>query len=87
MCHVLDFSDRIDRMSHTLDVTDLLLSKLQIVEMNRKDIQDILYLLAGFEVRDGDEPPPSGSPGSTSSWLTIGGGGAPSQQPGRDPGA
>jgi hypothetical protein len=56
MCHVLDFSDRIDRMPHTLDVTDLLLSKLQIVEMNRKDLQDILYLLAGFEVRDGDEP-------------------------------
>lgn len=56
MCHVLDFSDRIDRMPHTLDVTDLLLTKLQIVEMNRKDVQDILYLLAGFEVRDGDEP-------------------------------
>lgn len=56
MCHVLDFSDRIDRMPHTLDVTDLLLSKLQIVEMNRKDIQDILYLLAGFVVRDGDPP-------------------------------
>jgi hypothetical protein len=56
MCHVLDFSDRIDRLPHTLDVTDLLLSKLQIVEMNRKDIQDILYLLAGFEVRDGDDP-------------------------------
>jgi hypothetical protein len=56
MCHVLDFSDRIDRMPDTLDVTDLLLSKLQIVEMNRKDIQDILYLLAGFEVQDGDEP-------------------------------
>jgi hypothetical protein len=56
MCHVLDFSDRIERMPHTLDVTDLLLSKLQIVEMNRKDIQDILYLLAGFEVRAGDQP-------------------------------
>lgn len=56
MCHVLDFSDRIERMPHTLDVTDLLLSKLQIVETNRKDVQDILYLLAGFEVRDGDEP-------------------------------
>jgi hypothetical protein len=56
MCHVLDFADRIDRMPHTLDVTDLLLSKLQIVEMNRKDLQDILYLLAAFELRDGDPP-------------------------------
>ncbi len=39
MCHVLEFRDRIDRMPHTLDVTDLLLSKLQIVELNRKDVR------------------------------------------------
>jgi hypothetical protein len=56
MCHVLDFGDRIDRLAHTLDVADLLLSKLQIIELNLKDIQDIVYLLAGFEVREGDEP-------------------------------
>jgi hypothetical protein len=56
MCHELDFKQRIDRMPHTLDVTDLLLSKLQVVEQNEKDVQDILYLLAAFEVRDGDTP-------------------------------
>ncbi|MGA9160293.1 MAG: hypothetical protein WB297_05445 [Actinomycetota bacterium] len=56
MCHVLDFSDRIDRMRDTLDVTDLLLSKLQIVELNQKDVHDLFHLLAGFEVRPGDEP-------------------------------
>lgn len=56
MCHVLEFKDRIDRMPHTIDVTDLLLSKLQIVELNRKDVHDILHLLSGFEVREGDEP-------------------------------
>jgi len=56
MCHVLEFRDRIDRMPHTLDVTDLLLSKLQIVELNRKDVHDLLHLLSAFEVRDGDEP-------------------------------
>ena len=55
MCHVLDFRDRIDRMPHTLDVTDLLLTKLQIVELNRKDVHDIVHLLSAFEVRDGDE--------------------------------
>jgi hypothetical protein len=55
MCHVLDFSDRIERMPHTLDVTDLLLSKLQIVELNRKDVHDLLHLLSAFEVREGDE--------------------------------
>lgn len=56
MCHVLDFKDRIDRMPYTLDVADLLLTKLQIVELNRKDVHDVLHLLSGFEVKEGDEP-------------------------------
>lgn len=56
MCHVLDFRDRIERMPFTLDATDLLLSKLQIVEINEKDLQDAIYLLAGFPVGHGDEP-------------------------------
>jgi hypothetical protein len=56
MCHVLEFKDRIDRMPYTLDVTDLLLTKLQVVEQNEKDVQDILYLLAAYEVREGDAP-------------------------------
>jgi hypothetical protein len=55
MCHVLDFKDRIDRMPVTLDVTDLLLSKLQVVQQNEKDVQDIVYLLSCYEVREGDE--------------------------------
>jgi hypothetical protein len=56
MCHVLQFKDRIARMPFTLDVTDLLLTKLQVVEQNEKDVQDIVYLLAAYEVREGDEP-------------------------------
>lgn len=56
MCHVLDFRDRLDRMPLTLDVTDLLLTKLQIVELNEKDAADALQLLAAYPVRDGDEP-------------------------------
>lgn len=56
MCHVLPFKDRINRMPATLDVTDLLLSKLQVVEQNEKDVHDIVYLLAAFPVREGDEP-------------------------------
>jgi hypothetical protein len=55
MCHELVFKDRIDRMPYTLDVTDLLLTKLQVVEQNEKDVQDICYLLAGFEVAPGDQ--------------------------------
>jgi hypothetical protein len=56
MCHVLDFRDRLDRMPLTLDVTDLLLTKLQIVELNEKDAADVLQLLAAYAARPGDEP-------------------------------
>jgi hypothetical protein len=56
MCHVLEFKDRIGRMPVTLDVTDLLLSKLQVVEQNEKDVQDAVYLLSAHEVREGDTP-------------------------------
>jgi hypothetical protein len=56
MCHVLTFADRIERMPYTLDVADLLLSKLQVVEQNEKDVHDIVYLLSAFDVREGDEP-------------------------------
>jgi hypothetical protein len=43
-------------MPLTLDLTDLLLSKLQIVELNEKDAQDVLYLCSAHPVADGDEP-------------------------------
>ena len=56
MCHVLEFADRIDRLPDTLDVPDLLLSKLQIVELNHKDVHDLLHLFSAFEARPGDEP-------------------------------
>jgi hypothetical protein len=56
MCHVLDFKDRIERMPVTLDVADLLLTKLQIIELNEKDVHDVLYLLSAYAVSAGDEP-------------------------------
>jgi hypothetical protein len=56
MCHVLDFGARIGRMPCTLDVTDLLLSKLQVVQQTEKDVHDIVYLLAAHEIRHADEP-------------------------------
>ena len=55
MCHVLDFRERIEAYPYTLPPTDLLLSKLQIVEINEKDIQDAVYLLAAFPIRDDEE--------------------------------
>jgi len=56
MCHTVEFAGRLRRMPVTLDLTDLLLTKLQIVELNEKDAQDVLYLCSAYSVRDGDEP-------------------------------
>src|SRR5580692_13144289 len=50
MCHVLDFRPSFDSASPTLDPADLLLSKLQIVELNEKDAHDIFHLLSGVPV-------------------------------------
>lgn len=56
MCHVLEFKHRLQRLPYTLDVADLLLSKLQVVAQNEKDVHDIVYLLAAYEARPGDAP-------------------------------
>jgi hypothetical protein len=46
MCHTLDFRPSFSRLPMTVDVVDLLLSKLQIVELNEKDARDIVQLLS-----------------------------------------
>jgi hypothetical protein len=56
MCHTVEFKERLGRMPVTLDLCDLLLTKLQIVELNEKDARDVLYLCSAYPVRDGDEP-------------------------------
>jgi hypothetical protein len=50
MCHTLDFRPSFGSVSATLDPADLLLSKLQIVELNAKDAHDIFHLLSGVRV-------------------------------------
>ena len=56
MCHALNFRSRIERMPYTLDLADLLLSKLQIFELNDKDAQDVAYLLSAYPIGESDEP-------------------------------
>jgi hypothetical protein len=46
MCHTLDFRPSFRKLPYTVDVVDLLLSKLQIVELNEKDARDIVQLLS-----------------------------------------
>ena len=54
MCHTLDFRPSFRNSSLTLDPADLLLSKLQIIELNAKDVHDITHLLAGIPVGTAD---------------------------------
>jgi hypothetical protein len=56
MCHTVVFKGRLGRMPVTLDVSDLLLTKLQIVQLNEKDAQDVLYLASAYPLKAGDEP-------------------------------
>ncbi|HEY8042756.1 MAG TPA: hypothetical protein VIF35_00705 [Streptosporangiaceae bacterium] len=56
MCHTLDFRPAFGRLPLTVDSVDVLLSKLQIVELNEKDARDIFHLLAGLPVGEGAPP-------------------------------
>jgi hypothetical protein len=53
MCHTLDFRPSFGRLPITVDAIDVLLSKLQIVELNEKDAHDIVHLLSGLPVDGG----------------------------------
>src|SRR6202140_4962157 len=57
MSHVIDLRGRLDHEGPCASPSDLLLSKLQIYEMNRKDLVDLVALLLDHPVegRGGDE--------------------------------
>ena len=50
MCHTFEFTDRLDLDGPTLPLAELLLSKLQIAHINRKDILDALALLSEYRL-------------------------------------
>jgi len=56
MCHTLDLRPSFGALPVTIDAVDLLLSKLQIIELNEKDARDILQLLSGVPVGEGATP-------------------------------
>jgi hypothetical protein len=59
MCHRIDFAGRLERSSPTLPVADLLLSKLQVVKLNKKDLLDAMILLAEHPLAEDDGAPDS----------------------------
>ncbi len=54
MCHKIPLEDRLTFDPVTIPLAELLLSKAQIVELNRKDALDITSLLFNNEAGDGD---------------------------------
>lgn len=56
MCHVLDLKGRLDHDRPTISLADLFLQKIQIVEINEKDVKDIFILLIEHELSEKEEP-------------------------------
>jgi hypothetical protein len=54
MCHEFDFRDRLELAERTLSPADLLLTKLQVVEINKKDILDSVVLVLDNPLADGN---------------------------------
>ena len=54
MCHVISF-DRLDADSPTVPLAELLVTKLQIVRMNEKDLKDIVAIVLEHPVGESDD--------------------------------
>ncbi|MGH2861744.1 MAG: hypothetical protein ACRDLT_09620 [Solirubrobacteraceae bacterium] len=54
MCHEIPLSERLEAGEKTVPLAELLLTKLQIVQLNEKDIRDTVLLLHGHEVAEHD---------------------------------
>lgn len=54
MCHEIPFGERLDPDPLTVPLAELLLTKLQIVQLNEKDVRDTLALLHDHPVGEGD---------------------------------
>jgi hypothetical protein len=54
MCHQIPLNDRLDGEQLTVPLAELLLTKLQIIELNEKDVRDTVLLLHGHPVDEHD---------------------------------
>lgn len=54
MCHSLSLGERLDADRPTISVADLLLTKLQVVELTEKDLSDLRALLGAHELAEED---------------------------------
>lgn len=54
MSHTIDFKNRLEMDSPTIPLAELLLEKMQIVQINEKDIKDAIVILLGHEIMGDD---------------------------------
>jgi hypothetical protein len=77
MCHEIPLSDRLRVQDRTVPLAELLLTKLQIIELNEKDVRDALLLVHGHPVADEDGEAINGAriaelcAGDWGLWRTI----------------
>ena len=55
MCHEIPLGKRLDVETQTVPLAELMLTKLQIVEVNEKDIRDTVLLFHGHPIADHDD--------------------------------
>jgi len=55
MAHTFNFKDRLALDDRTLPLSDLLMTKLQIVQLNEKDVRDIFCLLIDHDLSEDDQ--------------------------------
>jgi hypothetical protein len=55
MCHEIPLGDRLGVEDGTVPLAELLLTKLQIIEVNEKDIRDMVLLFHGHPIADHDD--------------------------------
>ena len=72
MCHAIPLAPRLTLEANTVPLAELLLTKLQIVKLNEKDVRDIVRLLTACDIGARTERPRSARPGSRSSAAAIG---------------
>lgn len=61
MCHVIDFEGRLEVDSPTVPLAELFLQKLQVVQLNEKDVQDTIILLMEHDIGDSDKEEVNGN--------------------------
>ena len=54
MCHTIDLRERLDIENKTISLSDMLLEKMQIVEINEKDVIDVIVLLLEHDIGNND---------------------------------